>query len=433
MKIHKILLFLIPLVILIIPIGYSKYNDTVKNKEKTIEGTIIYQDNEYMDFITLNDIIYRLNYTTNYSVGDNIKVYYKGSFDCLKNVQEIEIKGIEKIVLKSTFSDEAIEILNNMTLEEKIGQLLLVRVPYYNKIYTIQQYHIGGYLLFRRDINYKSKNDLINEISEYQSSSKIPLYIAIDEEGGTVSRLSYSNIYPDAFLSPQQLYNIGGYEKIKEDSINKSNLLSELGINLNLAPVADMTTNPNSYMYNRSFGKGKDETSEYIKTIASTQNNNVSYVLKHFPGYGDNVDTHLDISVDNRGYEELLNNDFIPFKTGVKNGIDAILVSHNIVTNIDNKPSSISRIMHNIIRNDLNFNGIITTDNLGMNAIKYYSDNSVYIDAVLAGNNVLIVDDCEEAYNEIYNGVINNTIPEVLLDRLVIRNIEFKIKHNIYK
>ena len=433
MKKFRFLYFLIPLILLIIPIGYSKYNDTIKNKEYIIEGTIIYQDDEYMDFITLNDIIYRLNYTTNYNIGDDIKVYYKGTFDSSKIVQEIEIRGIEQETIEPNYSNKTIEILNGMTLEEKIGQLLLVRLPYYNKINTIQLYHVGGYLLFRRDINYKTKEELKNEINEYQLNSKIPLYIAIDEEGGSVSRLSYSDIYPDAFLSPQQLYNIGGYEKIKEDAISKTNLLGELGINLNLAPVADMTTNPNSYMYNRSFGKGKEETSIYIKTVASTQDNNVSYVLKHFPGYGDNVDTHLDISVDNRNYDELLNNDFIPFKTGVENGIDAILVSHNIVTNIDDKPSSISRLMHNILRDKLNFNGIIMTDNLGMNAIKYYSDNSTYIDAVLAGNNLLIVDDCEEAYNEIYNGVINNIIPEALLDKLVLKNIEFKIKHHIYK
>ena len=418
---------------LIIPIGYSKYNDTIKNKEKTIEGTIIYQDSEYIDFISLNDIIYRLKYTTTYSIGDNIKVYYKGSFDSSKSVQEIEISGVEKIDLVSQYSKQSIEILNSMTLEEKVGQLLLVRVPYYNKTSTIQQYHIGGYLLFRKDVNYKTKEELKNEINEYQSNSKIPLYIAIDEEGGSVSRLSYSYIYDDAFLSPQELYNIGGYEKIKEDYINKLNLLGELGINLNLAPVADITTNPTSYMYNRSFGKGKDETSKYIKTVASTQTDKVSYVLKHFPGYGDNVDTHLDIATDDRSYDTLLHNDFIPFKTGVENGIDAILISHNIVTNIDNKPSSISRIMHNILRSDLDFNGIIMTDNLGMNAIKHYSDDSVYIDAVLAGNNILIVDDCDIAYNEIYNAVLNETIPEVLLDRLVIKNIEFKIKHNIYK
>ena len=145
-----------------------------------------------------------------------------------------------------------------------------------------------------------------------------------------------------------------------------------MGINLNLSPVADITTNKNSYIYDRSFGKDKYKTAEYIKNVLSTQSNNLSYVLKHFPGYSDNLDTHTNIAIDNRLYKTIKNNDFIPFKVGIENGANAIMVSHNIVSNIDNKPSSLSRKIHNILRNELNFKGIILTDDLSMNAIKKY-------------------------------------------------------------
>ena len=319
-----------------------------------------------------------------------------------------------------------------MSLEEKVGQLLLVRTPDINQLDTIRNYHIGGYILFKRDIDGKTKQDLINYINSFQSVSKIPLLIAIDEEGGEVTRLSYNKKIVDTpFLSPKELYDAGGFDKIKEDATNKLNLLTELGINLNLAPVADIVTDKESYMYNRSFSSDAIKTSEYIKTVLSTQKDEVSYVLKHFPGYGDNANTHEDITIDNRSYEDIENKDLVPFDVGIKNGANAILVSHNVVTSVENKPASISRNMHNILRNKLNFEGVIITDDLDMEGIKKYSTATPNIDAILAGNNILIVSDVETAYNEILNGVKEGKISEELINRLVLKNLEFKIKKNL--
>jgi len=150
-----------------------------------------------------------------------------------------------------------------MTLNEKIGQLLLVRIPETNKIETINKYNIGGYIIFQRDVDNKTKDVLIDEIKLYQSFSNIPLLIAIDEEGGTVSRLSSNkNIVKSPFQSPQELFKSGGFEAIKQDAIIKTNLLEELGINVILAPVADISTNYKFYIYERSFGKDKNETAK---------------------------------------------------------------------------------------------------------------------------------------------------------------------------
>lgn len=403
-------------------------------KNKYLTGAIIYNDGNYLEIITKNDSIYRFNYNSSLKVGDYVKIRYTKKLNDFNYIQKINIKNIDEENITLDYDDKTLKILQNMTLSEKIGQLLLVRVPETAKIETIKKYNIGGYILFQRDINKKTKEDLINEINLYQSNSKIPLFIAIDEEGGTVSRLSSNkNIVDTPFLSPQKLYKIGGFKKIKEDAIIKSNLLEELGINLNLSPVADITTNKNSYIYDRSFGKNKYKTAEYIKNVLSTQSDNLSYVLKHFPGYSNNLDTHTNIAIDNRLYKTIKNNDFIPFKVGIENGANAVMVSHNIVSNIDNKPSSLSRSIHNILRNELNFKGIILTDDLSMSAIKKYNSNSPYIDSVLAGNNILIVSDYPSAYQEIYNAVIENKISEELIDRLILKNIQFKINLNLLK
>lgn len=429
-KLIKNIFLIIPLVVIILVSLYF-YNIY---KSKYLLGTIIYKDTNYFEVITENDSIYRFNYNSDFDIGENIKIKYNKQLNDFNYIQEINIKAIDKEKIKLNYDDQALEILQNMTLNEKIGQLLLVRVPETNKIETITKYNIGGYILFQRDIDNKTKDELINEIKLYQSTANNPLLIAIDEEGGTVSRLSSNkNIVNSPFLSPQELFKNGGFKKIKQDAIIKTNLLEELGINVNLAPVADISTNSKSYIYERSFGKDKNKTAKYIKTILSTQNNNVSYVLKHFPGYSDNIDTHTSIAIDNRSYKTIKNNDFIPFKIGIENGANAILVSHNIISSIDNKPSSLSRNTHNILRNELNFNGIIITDDLSMSAIKGYDTKTPYIDSILAGNNILIVSDYVSAYDEIYNAIIEDKISEELINRLVLKNIQFKINLNLYK
>lgn len=402
-------------------------------KSKTLTGTIINNNSNYFEIITENDSIYKFNYKTIFDIGDNIKITYNKKLDDSKSIQKINIKQINKENITVDIDNRALKLLNSMTLKEKIGQLLLIRTPKIDKIDTIKKYNPAGYILFQRDIKNKTKEELINEISLFQETANIPMFIAIDEEGGTVSRLSTNkNIVKDPFLSPQELYKKGGFEKIREDAIIKINLLKELGINMNLAPVADISTDPTSFIYERSFGKNKNETAKYIKTVLKNQSNDVSYVLKHFPGYSNNLDTHKGLAIDNRPYKIIKNNDFLPFKVGIKNGANAIMVSHNIITSIDNKPATLSRNIHNILRNELNFNGIIITDDMSMGAIKKYNTNTPYIDSVLAGNNVIIVTDYIDAYEEIYNAVIEDKITEELISKLVLKTLQFKLNLNLY-
>lgn len=402
-------------------------------KIKYINATIISNSNNYIEIITKNDSIYKLKHSNNFKTGDKIKIKYNKKLNDFIPIQKIKIKEIKKIRYKFNSSEKAIDIINNMTLNEKIGQLLLVPIPANQKLEAITNYNIGGYILFKRDIDNKTENEIINEIKTYQDKAKIPLFISIDEEGGSVSRISKNkNIVNSTFLSPKELYKLGGYSKIKEDARIKLNLLKKLGININLYPIADITTNPKSYMYKRSFGKNKKATSKYIKTILSTQTNNFKYVLKHFPGYSNNLDTHQQISIDKRSYRTIKRNDFLPFKVGIKNKAEIIMVSHQISSNIENKSSSISRNVHNILRNELNFKGIIMTDDLSMNGVSNYNINP-YVDAILAGNNILIVSDYIHAYKNIKAAVIKGKISEHLINQLIMKNIQMKINMKLLK
>lgn len=341
--------------------------------------------------------------------------------------QPQEPEEIKEPEIFDEFYDQAEEQLKTLTLDEKIGQMLLVRLPDSNAISELQKYNFGGYLLFAKDFKNKSEQTVKNEIASYQEASKIPLLIAADEEGGTVVRIS-SNPYlvSQKFKSPRELYNIGGFDKIREDTIEKSNVLSNLGVNLNLAPVVDISTNSRDFMYQRALGQNAELTAEYAKTvIEASKGYNVSYTLKHFPGYGNNADTHYGESIDSRTYEDIMNNDILPFKTGIETGAEAVLVSHNIVTSIDaNNAASLSENIHKLLRDDLKFSGVIITDDLYMGAVS--NDPDVAAKAVIAGNDILIVTDYEKAIQNIKSAIEEERITEEQIDTAVKRIIAWK-------
>lgn len=353
---------------------------------------------------------------------------------CNRKEEKYEKVNSEKNEIFSDYYTKANNTLKNMTLDEKISQLFLVRVPD-NSIEEVSKYRFGGYILFSKDTKNLTKEELKNKIETWQSVSKIPLLIAVDEEGGTVVRISNNKKIRDSkFKSSQELYNEGGFELIKNDTIQKNNLLYELGINVNLAPVADISTNENDYIYSRSFGKDVLETSKYIKTvIRASKSTNVSNVLKHFPGYGSNLDTHTGISIDNRTIEDFRKNDFLPFKSGIEEGAEAILVSHNIINNIENIPASLSKNIHNILRNELNFTGIIMTDDLAMSAIKNYVNDSPSVMALKAGNDLIIITDYLTGINDIKEALKNGDLEESLIDKAVLRVLSWKYYKNLLK
>ena len=184
-----------------------------------------------------------------------------------ENIVEVKEPTKEEIAM-----EEAKEMLETLTLDEKIGQLLLVRYGSdSNSAQLARDNCFGGYVLFEKDFKNKTVEQVQTMISNIQNECKIPLLMSVDEEGGTVVRISSNaNLAASKFKSPMQLYNEGGLDLIKQDTINKSQLLSKLGINLNLAPVVDVSTNSSDYMYKRTLGQGVELTSEYAKTVIET-------------------------------------------------------------------------------------------------------------------------------------------------------------------
>lgn len=337
----------------------------------------------------------------------------------------------------STCYIKAEKLLKKMTIEEKVGQMFLVRYPKSGVLTQIKNYHPGGYILFSRDFDGKTKSQMIKELKQNQSTSKINLILGVDEEGGKVVRVSNHKAFRSSkFLSPQELWKIGKLQAILKDSKEKSELLKSIGLNMNLAPVVDVPKNSSSFIYSRSYGKDAKGTATYAAEVVKTMNaSNMISVMKHFPGYGDNIDTHTGIAVDKRDYETFQNRDFLPFQKGIEAGAPCVLVSHNIVNCMDKeRPASLSKNVHQILRKDLNFSGLIITDDLAMDAVKGYVENGeAAVQAVLAGNDMIISSSFVEQKNEILSAVRNGKIEEEIINIAVKRVLAYKYYFGIIK
>lgn len=322
-----------------------------------------------------------------------------------------------------------------MTLEEKVGQLFFVRCPETDVAEDVKTYHLGGLLLFGRDYkdadgNWLSADDFTAKLASYQAAADLPLFIGSDEEGGTVTRASRNpNLFSSPLKSPQELYAAAGMDGLLEETLRYNERLKALGINVNFAPVCDVSTDENDFIHARSFGKDAQATADYIsRVVPEYESAGVACVLKHFPGYGNNVDTHTGIAVDERSYETFETSDFLPFSAGIAAGAPFVLVSHNIVNCMDDTlPASLSPKVHEILRGTLGFDGLIVTDDLAMDAVRSYAqDGSVAVLALQAGNDMIVTTDYQTQIPQVIAAVQAGEIDEREIDAHVYRVLHEK-------
>ena len=361
------------------------------------------------------------------------------------------------------------KIINNMTLEEKIGQLIFImpetlakrhipsnrylrylmfeffpKINTINKrqIKTLKKYHVGGVLFFQRHIETREK--LTKYIEDLNKNSKYPLFIACDEEGGYVRRLG--RVKALNFPSIPHMSEVGETKdpnKAFEIGEILGKEMTKLGLNVNFAPIADVrssSVNKNNYNLSakRYFSDDPILVSDMVEAIVKgMQENNLSATLKHFPGHGSALgDTHIRTSISQVDLETLRNRELLPFKAGIKAGADFVMVGHQSLPNVlkTKLPCCMSKfIVTDILRGELNYDGIVICDSLKMKAIlKHYKIKDVITHCLNAGVDIIMLPPkFKKTIKIIKHQVKNNIISEETINNSVRRILRVKIKQGL--
>lgn len=328
-------------------------------------------------------------------------------------------------------------ILASMTLEEKVGQLFVARRPQDGEtaMKAITDYHVGGFTLYACDYEGKTPAEIRSLMASYREASKLNPFIAVDCEGGRVIRASkYPAYRSEGFKSPRALFEEGSYDRIDADTREKAAFLHDLGANFNYAPVLDLSGNPDCFIFDRTFSNDPDATAIYAETVVKAMNEcKMVGSIKHFPGYGDNVDTHTSIAHDDRTMEQFMTCDLKPFTAGIKAGAPIVMIAHNIVSCMDpDCPASLSPAVHKLLREDLGFEGVIMTDSLDMNAITLYTgDRASAVQAVISGNDLLCCTTYWAQIPAVLDAVREGLISEERIDESVLRVLKLKAEYGI--
>lgn len=331
--------------------------------------------------------------------------------------------------------------LDKLSLEEKICQKIIIGMDTPNAIDKIEnlitKYKIGGILLYKK--NYKNIEELINlinHIKELNRKNNVPMFIAIDQEGGRVNRL------PNELKNIPAPYKLSKLENAKE-YVQKAgeitgNTLHRLGFNMNFAPVLDIKRFPDNHAIgDRAFSENIEEVTEYvIEYMKKLQKNQVISVIKHFPGHGaTNSDSHFKIPKIKEKINDLEEKDMKPFKKAIENGADAVLVGHMRIKDITINPASISRkFIAKYLKKKYRFKGLVVTDDMRMKAMKYrFGANKSIIKAFEAGNDIIVFkyDKGIEVLNEVINMAKSGKIKMNQIDNSVNKILNIKDKYEI--
>lgn len=354
------------------------------------------------------------------------------------NDNEQVIQDKQQIKQENLTIDEKVDkIVESMSQTEKLGQMVMIGIQGIkvddDSLYMLNQYHMGGVILFDRNMESPEQVKQLTSDLQAQSNEKIPLFIGIDEEGGDVVRMAEKLTPPP---SQKEIGATGDIEQAKTWAIKTAKSLKEMGINVNFAPVADVGSNDK-----RSYSTDANTVIDFVRAATEGyQQENIIYSLKHFPGIGKGrVDSHVDSSSIDVTKEILMAEDIIPFKTIIDENEPNdyfILVSHLKYPALDEEyPASLSsKIMTDLLRYELGYKGIIITDDMEMGAVANHNDfRSIGVNAVKAGADIVLVCHEYQHQQEVYLGLLDavnsGEISQERIDESVKRIIKVKLLH----
>lgn len=354
------------------------------------------------------------------------------------NDDEQVIQDKQQIKQENLTIDEKVDkTVESMSQTEKLGQMVMIGIQGTkvddDSLYMLHQFHMGGVILFDRNMDSPEQVKQLTSDLQAQSNEKVPLFIGIDEEGGDVVRMAEKLTPPP---SQKEIGATGDIEQAKTWAIKTAKSLKDMGINVNFAPVADVGSNDK-----RSYSTDINTVIDFVRVATKGyQQENIIYSLKHFPGIGKGkVDSHVDSSNIDASKDTLMAEDILPFKTIIDENEPNdyfILVSHLKYPALDEEyPASLSsKIMTDLLRYELGYKGIIITDDMEMGAVANHNDfRSIGVNAVKAGADIVLVCHEYEHQQEVYLGLLDavnsGEISQERIDESVKRIIKVKLLH----
>lgn len=326
--------------------------------------------------------------------------------------------------------------LSEMTLDQKIGQIFIIRSfsrgnVNEDKVITdyIKKYHIGGICFFQG-----SPTEQVNLINKYQQLSAIPMFMGIDGEWGLAMRFPKETI---SFPKQLMLGAIQDNKLIYEMGKEIAKQCKKTGININFAPSVDINNNPsNPVIYDRSFGEiPQNVTAKGYMFMKAMEDEGIMSCVKHFPGHGDtDKDSHDELPILNHSLERLEQTEFYPFRRLASQGASALMIGHLHVPALDerpNRPTTISdKVIKNILRDEMGFNGLIITDAMDMKGVtRYFPNGTAEAEAFLAGNDIILLpENLPKAISAIKEYLLAGKITESKLNESVERILRAKYK-----
>lgn len=361
------------------------------------------------------------------------------------------------------------DIIDKMTLEQKVAQLFVVSpetltgvdsVQYAGDMtyQALQDYPVGGIVFAKDNIDSSSQfGTMTDNLQSYSEEiSGLPLFLAAAEEGGSASVLGNNDnldeYYENSYSDDGSDYSSSSANSVhsgapsmseigrKDDSTNAyeagksiGSLMSAYGLNLDLAPVADVLSGNSTGIGNRTFGTDAQTVSDMaLEVIRGIQEEDVNAAMKYFPGYGAASSNMSGFPVINSSLDELKKKEFLPYSNAIAQGMDFVMVGHISVPNVtgDDTPASLSeKMISEVLRKDLGFKGIVMTDYLNDKTIvKNYGAADAAVKAIQAGADLLLEpDDLEAAYEGVLKAVKKGDITEDRLDESIYRILRVKL------
>jgi beta-N-acetylhexosaminidase len=363
-------------------------------------------------------------------LGINNRNIFNGDEQVIQDKQQIKQENL-------TIDEKVDKTVESMSQTEKLGQMVMIGIQGTkvddDSLYMLHQFHMGGVILFDRNMDSLEQVKQLTSDLQAQSNEKVPLFIGIDEEGGDVVRMAEKLTPPP---SQKDIGATGDTEQARTWAIKTAKSLKDMGINVNFAPVADVGSNDK-----RSYSTDANTVIDFVRAATKGyQQENIIYSLKHFPGIGKGkVDSHVDSSSIDVAKEVLMAEDILPFKTIIDENDPNdyfILVSHLKYPALDEEyPASLSsKIMTDLLRNELGYKGIIITDDMEMGAVANHNDfRSIGVKAVKAGADIVLVCHEYEHQQEVYLGLLDavnsGEISQERIDESVKRIIKVKLLH----